>query len=170
MSDPFGIVHDDHQDDGRSFAERLVKVQPRLVPIVLAWLAPVLLLVIGGVAAYMTVLRGIGADQSGLAVWSTAWIVTATAPWVAVCLLPVVQRRHLTVPGPFFMYCRWVSILIAVAFPVLWVALWVLGPGDPMGRSAVIFATVGLFTTASALYPWAARLNHAAWLRAQQPA
>lgn len=168
MPDPF-----ERNDDGvstpreRPFSARLFKVQPRLVPMALAWASPVLLLVVAGATHYMTGLRLDGESEPATA-WRIGMIIVALAPWSLVFVLPVAQRRHLTNPEPFYGYCRAATVVIGVVYPVLWISGWMAGPGDAMGRSAVIFLAMLMFGTAAALYPWAARLNHAAWLQARR--
>jgi hypothetical protein len=152
-------------DGSGAFAEKLFRTQPRLVPMALVWLSPLLILAVGGATSLMARLLPSDATASGSGAWAAFVIVVACAPWVAVCLLPVIQRRHLHNPGPFYRFCRWTSIAIATVFPVLWITGWAVAKVGPMERSSLLWAIILMYTLAAALFPIAARLNHAAWLR-----
>lgn len=130
------------------------------------WLTAVGMLVTACVSIFTTGARLDGTETSGDS-WRIVMVLVTLVPWLPYGALPLVQRRHLTRPQPFYAYCRWASILTATAGPVLLVTTWALGPGTMWGmETSVLFAMV-LYCFVFALYPYAARRNHAAWLRAQ---
>lgn len=160
-----------HTDDWRapddsSAAARIFKAQPRLVPLAAAWLTPLAMLLFAGIAVSISGARLDQANEAG-GVWSVMMVAAALTPWIPYGLLPLVQRRHLTHPEPFYRYCRWASIVTATAVPALLIVVWAVGPGNTWGRGAPVILTMVLYCFAMALYPQAARLNHAEWLRAQ---
>lgn len=162
---PFERIDEGPSDpDGPSPTDRLFRTQPRLVPMALVWLGPLVLVVIA-VSTHSMLNMRLKDVAEPATLWRLAMVLVALAPYVLVLLLPIVQRRHLTSPLPFYTYCRRVSLIIAIAYPVLWVTGWLVGPGGASGRSAAIFVTALMFGSVAALLPWAARLNHAAWLR-----
>ena len=169
MNDDIFKVHEDdwRGHDEPALFERLFAARPRLVPKTMVWLMPVLALTMVWVTSSITGRRlaDVSETETG---WRVAMMLITLAPWMILCALPVVQRRHLTNPHPFYTFCRWATFSLAVVIPVLLIAGWMLGPGSPWTRGAPAFFTILMYTIVMALYPVAARHNHAAWLRIQQ--
>lgn len=174
MDDPFARPHDErpvgkHYLPESSYQptlpDKAFQTRPRLVPMGLVAVAPIYTLMAAIFVSQVVNQRLKDVDESGLA-WQVGMTVLAVLPGIAVCLMPLVQRRHLTHPEPFYTYCRRVTLAIAVGYPPLSIIAWTLGPADPVHHVFLLYSILGMYVTVMSLLPWAARLNHAAWLRA----
>lgn len=166
-----GDIFKAHTDDWRATggtrsAARLFKAQPRLVPLAVVWLTPLAMLLVAWLAVFISGARLDQANEAG-GLWRVVMVLAALTPWVPYGLLPLVQRQHLTRPERFYRYCRWASVATATVAPALLLVVWAVGPGSMWGSGTAVLFTMVLYCFVMALYPQAARRNHAAWLQAQ---
>lgn len=174
MNDPFERPHEEppagnlYLPDGayqQTKLDKLFQSRARLVPLGLVAIAPIYTLA----AVFFidqVVSRLLKDMDESLFTWQLGMTLLAVIPGVAVCVMPLVQRRHLTQPEPFYTYCRRVTIATAAGYPPLAIIAWLMVPADPDGYALLLYTVLGTYVTLMSLFPWAARLNHAAWLRA----